>query len=89
MKRWPRSHGGKRPAVRVCRAPSHARDLAEEPIKRNLVSAITGFAKESQSIVIAEGVETEGEVDILQELGIELQQGYFFGYPETAQKFER
>ncbi len=65
------------------------RDLADEPIKRNLVSAITGFAKESQSIVIAEGVETEGEVDILRELGIELQQGYFFGYPETIRKFER
>jgi len=65
------------------------RDLADEPIKRNLVSAITGFARESQSVVIAEGVETEAEVEVLQELGIELQQGYFFGYPEAVQKFER
>ena len=65
------------------------RDLADEPIKRNLVSAITGFAKESQSVVIAEGVETEAEVDILQELGIELQQGYFFGYPEPVEFFHR
>ena len=58
------------------------RDLPDEPIKRNLVSAIIGFAKESQSVVIAEGVETESEAEVLQELGIELQQGYFFGYPE-------
>jgi len=65
------------------------RDLADEPIKRNLVSAITGFANESQSVVIAEGVETEIEVNVLQELGIELQQGYFFGYPEPVQYFER
>jgi EAL domain-containing protein (putative c-di-GMP-specific phosphodiesterase class I) len=65
------------------------RDLADEPIKRNLVSAITGFAKDSQSVVIAEGVETEGEVEILQELGIELQQGYFFGYPEPVEFFKR
>jgi EAL domain-containing protein (putative c-di-GMP-specific phosphodiesterase class I)/GGDEF domain-containing protein len=65
------------------------RDLSDEPIKRNLVSAITGFANESQSIVIAEGVETEAEVDVLQELGIELQQGYFFGYPEPVEFFER
>ncbi len=65
------------------------RDLADEPIKRNLVSAITGFAKESQSVVIAEGVETEAEVGVLQALGIELQQGYFFGYPEPVEKFER
>jgi EAL domain-containing protein (putative c-di-GMP-specific phosphodiesterase class I) len=59
------------------------RDLPDEPIKRNLVSAITGFARESQSVVIAEGVETEAEVDILRELGIELQQGFFFGYPKA------
>jgi EAL domain-containing protein (putative c-di-GMP-specific phosphodiesterase class I)/GGDEF domain-containing protein len=60
------------------------RDLPDEPIKRNLVSAITGFARDSQSIVIAEGVETEDEVETLESLGIELQQGYFFGYPEPA-----
>ena len=58
------------------------RDLPEEPIKRNLVSAITGFARDSQSIVIAEGVETEAEVEVLRDLGIELQQGFFFGYPK-------
>jgi EAL domain-containing protein (putative c-di-GMP-specific phosphodiesterase class I) len=58
------------------------RDLPVEPIKRNLVSAITGFARDSQSIVIAEGVETEAEVEVLRELGIELQQGFFFGYPK-------
>jgi EAL domain-containing protein (putative c-di-GMP-specific phosphodiesterase class I)/GGDEF domain-containing protein len=60
------------------------RDLAVEPIKRNLVSAITGFARDSRSVVIAEGVETQDEVAVLRELGIELQQGYFFGYPKPA-----
>jgi EAL domain-containing protein (putative c-di-GMP-specific phosphodiesterase class I)/GGDEF domain-containing protein len=60
------------------------RDLPDEPIKRNLVSAITGFARDSQSVVIAEGVETEDEVETLESLGIELQQGYFFGYPEPV-----
>lgn len=60
------------------------RDLPEEPIKRNLVSAITGFARDSQSVVIAEGVETEEEVEVLRELGIDLQQGYFFGYPKPV-----
>jgi EAL domain-containing protein (putative c-di-GMP-specific phosphodiesterase class I) len=60
------------------------RDLPDEPIKRNLVRAITGFARDSQSVVIAEGVETEDEVETLKSLGIELQQGFFFGYPEPA-----
>jgi len=64
------------------------RDLPDEPIKRNLVSAIMTFANDSQSIVIAEGVETEDEVEVLSELGIELQQGYFFGFPEPVEKIK-
>ncbi len=57
------------------------RDLSSEPIKRNLVSAITGFAHTSQAMVIAEGVERQEEVTVLQELGVFLLQGYFFGMP--------
>jgi len=64
------------------------RDLPDEPIKRNLVSAITRFARDSQSVVIAEGVETEDEVEVLTELGVELQQGYFFGFPEPVEKLK-
>ena len=60
------------------------RDLAREPIKRNLVSAFTGFALNSQSLVIAEGVEHEEEMLVLQELGVVLQQGYYFGHPEPV-----
>jgi len=58
------------------------RDLATAPIKRNLVSAITGFARTSQSLVIAEGVERQEEVTALQELGVFLLQGFFFGRPK-------
>jgi EAL domain-containing protein (putative c-di-GMP-specific phosphodiesterase class I)/GGDEF domain-containing protein len=64
------------------------RNLPDEPIKRNLVSAIMTFANDSQSVVIAEGVETEDEVEVLSELGIELQQGYFFGFPEPVEKIK-
>jgi EAL domain-containing protein (putative c-di-GMP-specific phosphodiesterase class I) len=52
------------------------------------VSAITRFARDSQSVVIAEGVETEDEVEVLTELGVELQQGYFFGFPEPVEKLK-
>jgi EAL domain-containing protein (putative c-di-GMP-specific phosphodiesterase class I)/GGDEF domain-containing protein len=60
------------------------RDLSREPIKQNLVSAIIGFAHTSNSLVIAEGVETADEVQILEGLGVTLQQGYFFGIPRPA-----
>ncbi|HHQ47925.1 MAG TPA: EAL domain-containing protein, partial [Acidobacteria bacterium] len=45
------------------------RGVAKEPIKRNLISAITGFARTSQALVIAEGVEHEEEISALLDLG--------------------
>ncbi len=59
------------------------RDLANEPIKRNLVSAITGFAHTSQAQVIAEGVERQEEASVLQSLGVHLLQGFFLGHPRA------
>lgn len=58
------------------------RDLASEPIKQNLVGALVGFATTSRSLVIAEGVERPEEAEILQRLGVELMQGFYFGVPE-------
>ena len=57
------------------------RGLPGAPIKRNLVSAITGFAGTSNAVVIAEGVEREDEMQALVDLGVMLQQGYYFGRP--------
>lgn len=61
------------------------KDLATEPIKRNLVSAITNFARESDTTVIAEGVERRRDAEVLQNLGVDVQQGFFFGYPQAAE----
>lgn len=60
------------------------RDLAREPIKRNLVSAILGFARTSDSLVIAEGVESADDVESLEELGVRLQQGFYLGLPRMV-----
>jgi EAL domain-containing protein (putative c-di-GMP-specific phosphodiesterase class I) len=60
------------------------RDLAREPIKRNLVSAILGFARTSDSRVIAEGVESADDVESLEELGVRLQQGFYLGLPRMV-----
>jgi len=60
------------------------RGLPDEPIKRNLVAAIIGFAASSQSVVIAEGVERPDEADVLQRLGVHLLQGFHFAYPATV-----
>lgn len=52
-----------------------------EPIKRRLIGSMARVCKESGILVVAEGVETEAERDVLVELGCDLLQGYFFGRP--------
>jgi len=50
--------------------------------QRGLAAALVTFAKEIGANVIAEGVETEGELAILKSLGVEFGQGYLFGKAE-------
>ncbi len=69
-----------------------AKELVDEldvkPNSRIVVAAITGMAKGMNLRTIAEGVETKAQLDILQELGCEQIQGYYFGKPLPASEFE-
>jgi EAL domain-containing protein (putative c-di-GMP-specific phosphodiesterase class I) len=38
--------------------------------------------------VVAEGVETPEQLDHLGQLGVDLAQGYYLGYPVNAYSFE-
>ena len=51
--------------------------------QRALAAALTRFAGEIGASVIAEGVETQAEVDALNGLGVEFGQGYLLGRPES------
>jgi EAL domain-containing protein (putative c-di-GMP-specific phosphodiesterase class I) len=42
------------------------------------------MARQLNTKVIAEGIETHGEADTLSQLGIDLLQGYFFAKPAIA-----
>jgi EAL domain-containing protein (putative c-di-GMP-specific phosphodiesterase class I)/CheY-like chemotaxis protein len=57
------------------------RDIDHDPIKRALALSLVQFAKESGAIVIAEGVETAGELETLGALGVPWGQGYHLGRP--------
>ena len=46
-----------------------------------LVGALTRFAAETGSRVVAEGVETECELAAVQGLGVQCVQGYLLGRP--------
>lgn len=50
---------------------------------KQLVSGMIQFAKSLNMTVIAEGVETEAQANLLKEFGIDALQGYFIGHPMT------
>jgi EAL domain-containing protein (putative c-di-GMP-specific phosphodiesterase class I) len=52
-----------------------------DPARRALAAALVYFAKDTQSQIIAEGVETESELAVLKFLGIPMGQGYLLGRP--------
>ena len=60
-------------------------DMAKEKGDKVLVSAIISMAKAMNMQVVAEGVETKQEVDILLELGCDYIQGFYYSKPMPAQ----
>ncbi len=62
--------------------------LEEDEISREIVSAVIRIAKSKKIETIAEGIETIGQAEILKESGCDHAQGYFFGKPMSADKFE-
>jgi EAL domain-containing protein (putative c-di-GMP-specific phosphodiesterase class I) len=57
------------------------RGLDLEPTKQRLVRSLLDLSRELGMLVVAEGVETYAERDILLQLGCNLLQGYLFAKP--------
>jgi diguanylate cyclase (GGDEF)-like protein len=47
--------------------------------RAELVAALSGYAERVQSLLVAEGMETESELQTLIELGVPLAQGFYLG----------
>ncbi len=62
------------------------RDMLDEPESATLVGTIIGLAKALGLDVVAEGVESEEEIQILAGLGCDLVQGYYFSRPVAAEE---
>jgi EAL domain-containing protein (putative c-di-GMP-specific phosphodiesterase class I) len=60
---------------------SLTRDIDTDRTRRALAAALIGFAEETGSKIIAEGVETESELQTLRHLHINKAQGYLIGRP--------
>jgi len=55
--------------------------------KSNLLRRLVGFAKDLSIETLAEGVETAGELQVCEDIGFELYQGYYFARPAPATQF--
>jgi EAL domain-containing protein (putative c-di-GMP-specific phosphodiesterase class I) len=53
-----------------------------------LVEAITGIARYLDLDIVAEGIETPAQLELLQSLGCHLGQGYYFAKPMTPDRVE-
>ncbi|WP_233582868.1 GGDEF domain-containing protein [Candidimonas sp. SYP-B2681] len=58
--------------------------IDNDAVKRQFVRSICEIAQQSKSTVIAEGIETEAELDAVRSLGIQYGQGYLLGRPSLT-----
>lgn len=60
------------------------RGIETSDVKRRLVSSVAALCREMNMLLVAEGVETAAERDILTGMGCDLFQGFLFARPEAA-----
>jgi EAL domain-containing protein (putative c-di-GMP-specific phosphodiesterase class I) len=56
--------------------------ITHDPCRRALASALVTFARDVGATLLAEGIENEGELDLLRGLGVAWGQGYHLGRPQ-------
>lgn len=66
---------------------SFVRDIATDPSDRAIASIIINIAQELGMGVIAEGVETQEQLQTLREEGCDIYQGFYFSKPVPADDF--
>lgn len=60
------------------------RDIDQNQVKKAIVSGVLLVAQQLEITIIAEGIETEAEANILHQMGVNYMQGYWFARPELA-----
>jgi EAL domain-containing protein (putative c-di-GMP-specific phosphodiesterase class I) len=63
--------------------------LANESVDRNIVTAIVSLASGIGMSIVAEGVEQQGQADVLRSLGVRYQQGFLYQRPGPPEKMTR
>jgi len=67
---------------------SFVRDMLNGHDHESIVNAIISLAQSLKLEILAEGVETEAQLNVLKDLGCEIFQGYYFTRPLALDAFE-
>lgn len=78
----------KLPATTVKIDKGFAKDIDTNVFNKIFVNSITDLCHSIGKSVCLEGVETEAQSRVAREKGIELVQGFYYGYPETEEEFK-
>lgn len=65
------------------------RDIENNDTDLRLVKLILDMARYLNLVVIAEGVETEGQLDLLRDAGCDVVQGFYFSRPVSSEEFDQ
>ena len=61
--------------------------IEADPARRALAAALLSFAGDIGAQVVAEGVETRAQADVLSALGVRWAQGWLYGRPAPAEQW--
>jgi EAL domain-containing protein (putative c-di-GMP-specific phosphodiesterase class I) len=64
-------------------------DIHKDHAKRAFVSGIISATKLTKALVLAEGIESLGEFEVLRALGVDLVQGFLFHRPQAAEQIQK
>lgn len=59
-----------------------------DPARQALVAGLVHFARETGTALVAEGIETTTELEVLRGLGVELGQGFLLDHPSPHPRLE-
>ena len=60
------------------------RSIDIDPVRRSLAASLMRFGEETGALIIAERIETPGELQTLRELGVRYGQGFYLARPAPA-----
>ncbi|MEZ5653303.1 MAG: EAL domain-containing protein [Burkholderiaceae bacterium] len=67
---------------------SFVRNIAQDKGDRQIVSALVDLAHTFEMVAIAEGIEDQGALMVLEDLRCDVGQGYFYSRPISADAFQ-